>query len=193
MTSQPERLLVTKPISQDVLQRVYASDQGMYPAPLTLERLQSWVVSGHDLSSSWLDADLDSDKLIGVIIVLPVLRPHWEDLLVGKIRETQLDPSVFPAAFGSHEVGLHIFHVERFGDRVRGFTELAMGEVMARAKHRKWQVVGLSGTHLDTQVSFADGRQRLLLRLRERKHFGEWGLKPPVTLRHFWSETGRCI
>ncbi|KAL1839807.1 hypothetical protein VTJ49DRAFT_1086 [Mycothermus thermophilus] len=115
----------------------------------------------------------------GVAVVLPLQRRHWDDLLVGKLREAEIDPvCMFPPdgkseaveiggkAEGKEEVGLHVYHIERFGDglgevgggrRAGGggressekrrprFSEVALAEVVRRAKARPgWKIVGMS-------------------------------------------------
>ncbi|KAK3396970.1 hypothetical protein B0T20DRAFT_356857 [Sordaria brevicollis] len=112
--------LRTSQISDDLLRTIYASDQEMYPAPLTYERLRSWRDACPELSICFTaNDDHDSSEPVGVIIVLPLLKKYWEDLLVGKIKEVDVDAKEMfvrgdrelqaPA-----EVGLHVFHIERF-------------------------------------------------------------------------------
>lgn len=222
----------TSRLNYDLLRRIFASDQAMYPAPLTFERLKSWVDVYPELSIVFYDdnyehpdpkdphpndPDVDTDAnpdsssagkeaaALGVIIVLPILsEPYWSDLLVGKIKETDVDVGVmFPSRddspFGDEagdgekvggeeregkgeekgkegevEVGLHVFHVERFASpctstrtnmeavldpsepqkmrRKGGFTKKAIDEVLLRVsglnqgnRRRKWKISGLSG------------------------------------------------
>ncbi|KAL2265315.1 hypothetical protein VTJ83DRAFT_6415 [Remersonia thermophila] len=115
----------------------------------------------------------------GVVVVLPLRRRHWDDLLAGRLREAEIDPGcMFPPdrklgeaeiggqAVGQEEVGLHVYHVERFEDgheevgggrwaagggsegsqkRRPRFSEVALAEVARRAKERPaWRIVGMS-------------------------------------------------
>jgi hypothetical protein len=81
-------------------------------------------------------------------------------LLSGKLKEPDVEPgSAFPGTGfgvcggcdGEEEVGLHVYHIERFdaggaGPEKKRFCEFALGEVMRRAKARTgWKVVGMSG------------------------------------------------
>ena len=165
--------VISAPVTEHVLRAVYASDQDMHPAPLPYERLHSWLVTCPDLSICFAreraatgkaDGSLNATTL-GVIIALPVLRPHWENLLRGQLKETDIDPGVaFPHGEDGtgrnqeeevrDEVGLHIFHVERFPgwESVAsvvegGFAAFALGEILRRASSRRtpWKIVGLSG------------------------------------------------
>ncbi|KAK4455103.1 hypothetical protein QBC34DRAFT_391576 [Podospora aff. communis PSN243] len=138
------------PIEDDVLREVYASDQDMYPAPLTFERLKSWVDACPDLSINFRSG---ASQPIGVAIALPIRRPYWDDLLKGNLKETDIDPEIaFPSRKGvtdPEDVGLHVFHIERFagaGSTKRGgFAELVVHEIVQRALLRKeWKLVGLS-------------------------------------------------
>ncbi|KAK3314599.1 hypothetical protein B0H66DRAFT_605545 [Apodospora peruviana] len=179
-----------RPISDDQLRAIYASDQEIYPAPLTFDRLRSWVTAYPDLSicfyvrrqqqntssiSSCGDITAapkeEEEQPFGVIVVLPLLRtPHWEDLLVGKVKEIIIDAgTMFPPqppssmdkndleAAAGVEVGLHVFHIERFIDRDavmssdsppprKRFSEVAMEEVLVRVAERMrgWKICGMS-------------------------------------------------
>jgi len=142
------------PVDDDLLRNVYASDQDMYPAPLTFERLKSWVDACSDLSFCLRPSE--GSPPIGVVIALPIRsRPHWDELLCGKLKETDIDPEVaFPTCDGAEEeVGLHVFHIERFPDnedtsaglRRGGFSEFVVAEIIRRAtSKRQWKMVGLS-------------------------------------------------
>ena len=95
---------------------------------MTYERLQSWRDACPELSICF-NAN-GPEHPVGVIIVLPLLKKYWEDLLVGKIKEIDIDAEeMFVDAGGERkqqqqqqqqhlqppvEVGLHVFHIERF-------------------------------------------------------------------------------
>ncbi|KAL2132390.1 hypothetical protein VTI74DRAFT_3867 [Chaetomium olivicolor] len=182
------------PIHSPLLRAVYASDQDMYPVTLSYTRLRSWVDACPDLCICFQqeedtpnrESDTSApatavDTAAGVVIVLPLKRKYWEDLLVGRLKEPEIDPwRMFAgtvSGFGSgvsqdgpgresgkggsrdvEEVGLHVYHIERFGREVKpGFTngggesgkkrfaEIALEEVMRRAQARTgWKVVGMS-------------------------------------------------
>ncbi|KAK3343686.1 hypothetical protein B0T25DRAFT_554941 [Lasiosphaeria hispida] len=146
------------PIPSALLQTIYASDQAMYPAPLPYERLRSWVAACPDLSISFGESIAGDHVVVGVMIALPLVRSHWERLLSGELREADVDAeAMFPdgrEGAGVVEVGVHVFHVERFegpgvsrGGRGRWprFAGLAVDEVVSRAALvGRWRVVGLS-------------------------------------------------
>ncbi|KAH6640640.1 hypothetical protein F5144DRAFT_626785 [Chaetomium tenue] len=160
------------PIPDTVLRAVHASDQAMYPVALPYTRLRAWVDACPDLSVCFLRAgDGDGDQgsspavgaaaveglaapVVGVVVVLPLRRRCWEDLLGGRVKEADVEPG---RAFvgegfgdGEEEVGLHVYHVERFevgggGAEKKRFCEFALEEVMRRAQARRgWKVVGMS-------------------------------------------------
>ncbi|KAK0634545.1 hypothetical protein B0T17DRAFT_513603 [Bombardia bombarda] len=126
----------TSLISDALLRTVYASDQEMYPGPLSLERLRAWIEACSELSICFNQQQQQNQGLpvpMGVVIVLPLLEKHWKDLLVGELKETEIDShSMFPlsrirgSGGGGGEddlleeekavvpVGLHVFHIERF-------------------------------------------------------------------------------
>ncbi|KAF6806702.1 hypothetical protein CSOJ01_08686 [Colletotrichum sojae] len=137
------------PMTPKVLQGIFASDQDMYPAPLTRERLDSWAAAAPEMASCFYLAD-SPETVVGAVIALPLLATSWHDLLVGKIKETDVDPeTMFPGHLDEGStVGLHVFHVERFqvpeARGVRGFADVSMRAVVDAAEEKGWKVVGHS-------------------------------------------------
>ncbi|KAL2160139.1 hypothetical protein VTH06DRAFT_1794 [Thermothelomyces fergusii] len=198
------------PIPDAVLRAVYASDQDMYPVALPYARLRAWADASEDLSVCFRPSssspsrsasplpekasagaapggcDAPGGEAAGVVIVLPLRRPFWEDLLQGRLKEWEVEPrdmfaspaaATAAAASGAgsgsrdgdlgerrgaeEEVGLHVYHIERFdnnatknnnaagsggqGAVIPRFSEAALAEVMRRARARPgWKVVGMS-------------------------------------------------
>jgi hypothetical protein len=167
----PRAQLTPIPIPDPVLRAVYASDQSMYPVPLPYSRLRAWVDASPDLSICFQDSAAEAAAVAGVIVVLPLRRSHWEDLLVGRLKEPDVEAGgMFPgldtrgggvvggysAGGEEEEVGLLVYHVERFGVESssgfgkgvggKRFSEYALAEVMKRVEARPgWKVLGLSG------------------------------------------------
>ncbi|MBE3042864.1 hypothetical protein IMZ48_09885 [Candidatus Bathyarchaeota archaeon] len=144
-------LLQRSTINDDVLGRIYASDQDMYPAPLTYERLKSWVEGCPELCISFeAGSEEGADVvLIGAIIVLPLLKRHWEDVLMGSLKEIDIDAAAMFAGDGDADVGLHVFHIERFDASLRtrlpNFAEHAMENIRDIVRKKDWNILGYSG------------------------------------------------
>ncbi|KAK3904909.1 hypothetical protein C8A05DRAFT_13268 [Staphylotrichum tortipilum] len=147
----------TSPITASLLTTIHAYDQAIYPSALPLSQLRAWVAACPELSIADAGRPSPPDEVQGVIIVLPLRRGYWEDLLVGRVAEGGVEVGMFPPPChgGSGEgedevveVGLHVYHVERFGENRRGggFTERALEEVRRRvtAVWPGWRVVGVS-------------------------------------------------
>ncbi|KAH6648813.1 hypothetical protein BKA67DRAFT_661763 [Truncatella angustata] len=141
---------LSEPMTEDVLQKIFMSDQDMYPAPLTYARLKSWVDGCPDLSRCFsippdTGKDTERNEVAGAIIVLPLIETAWRDLLDGTLRETDIDPSVmFPPDDSSSAVGLHVFHVERFSERLKGFATGSLKYAHDAARTKQWDVLGCS-------------------------------------------------
>jgi hypothetical protein len=142
-------------IQDEVLREIYASDQDIYPAPLTYDRLKSWAAACPELSISFrvtpTDDDVDTtSSLVGVVIVLPLIRKYWEELRAGKLKEVNIEPATMFAKAPAVDVGLHVFHVERFDafgplGKLRHFAEFAMENARDIARKNEWRVLGYSG------------------------------------------------
>lgn len=134
-----------------VLQSIHASDQEMYPAALPLERLQAWVDAAPELS---IEFSTDSDSApIGVVVALPLHRKSWDALLSGVLKETDVEASHDFGRVGDkgqEEVGIHIFHVERYKAPqgtvlFRGFGSYAISTVLDAARAKGYTILGTSG------------------------------------------------
>ncbi|KAK0387657.1 hypothetical protein NLU13_3902 [Sarocladium strictum] len=135
------------PIDDALLQSIYECDQGLYPAPLPFERMQAWRDACPELSILCRTAGPGS-RDVGAIIVMPLLKRHWEELLVGKQKEIEIQPGMFASARDDEgaEVGMHVFHVERFEgcEDVRGLAKLALRLVQNVVDDKPWKIVGYS-------------------------------------------------
>ncbi|KAK2770119.1 hypothetical protein CKAH01_04462 [Colletotrichum kahawae] len=151
----PQTPLMAEGLDDEMLQDIFGSDQAMYPAPLTLDRLRSWADAAPELALCfWFTAvrsEWMSWPLAGTIIALPVLSSFWRDLLVGKLKETDIDPAtMFPGESDQGaEVGLHVFHIERTDEpqtemRLPGFGKFAMNSAVEAAAEKEWKVIGQS-------------------------------------------------
>lgn len=146
------------PMSDEVLHEIYSSDQSMYPAPLTYDRLQSWVETCPKLSLSYgapLKDTADPLTVVGAAIVLPIRDKYWRDLIVGKVKETGIDAATMLSTQPGEEVGMHIFHIEKFDTwqqigegydgRLRPFAEYVTADMGKIVKEYGWKVLGYSG------------------------------------------------
>ncbi|ROW14505.1 hypothetical protein VPNG_03174 [Cytospora leucostoma] len=147
-------------IDDFLLKYTFDSDQAIYPAPsLTYDRLRSWVESypelcivlrrgdGQDDSQPQVSAaSAVSESVLGAVIVVPLLGKYWVQLIAEDplLQEHDVDPGeMFPPRADTEgseqvEVGLHVFHIERFpgfttdDGRGHGFTQLALEEIGGR-------------------------------------------------------------
>jgi hypothetical protein len=146
------------PITADVLRSIFTSDQDMYPAPLTFERLQSWVGAAPEISRCFYAAEEDEQVdraaaaekvLVGAIVAMPLREARWEALLNGTLKETDVEAAEdFGNGGGGGGIGVHVFHVEKFqGPRVTGFARAAVDTAVQSAMAAgRGPVVGISGT-----------------------------------------------
>ncbi|KAK4204768.1 hypothetical protein QBC40DRAFT_329202 [Triangularia verruculosa] len=143
-TSGMETPPTPHPISDEVLRAVYASDQEMYPAGLSYDRLCSWVAACPEMSICWSSP---KTGVLGVVIVLPMLREYWEDLLVGKLKEPGVDADVmFP-----HDNKRNQQQTESVvpGARQIGNGRAPNGRISVVQEREEQQEVGLHVYHIE--------------------------------------------
>lgn len=113
---------VLQPLSSSSMELVFGADSQIYPSPLPLSVLASWVKACPNFAFQYRHPG-DPGKVVGICITLPVLKLHWDDLVSGRIHEWDIAPSMLWRGGGGGEcakkagvdddVGLHIWHIER--------------------------------------------------------------------------------
>jgi len=164
-------------ISDDLLKEIYASDQDMYPAPLPYERLKGWIEASPDLSICFeATPEEGGDPVpVGAVIVFPLLKKYWDEILVGKLKEPNIDSATMFPSDAEAEVGLHVFHVERFDStnpsgRLRRFAEFALEDTREIVRRKGWKIVGYSGISNSTAASRATSAYFLTLLYSSHGH-----------------------
>ncbi|KAI5842371.1 hypothetical protein BZA05DRAFT_449149 [Tricharina praecox] len=118
------------PLPPTLIPALLASDSSIYPSPLTLSTLTSWITTAPSSTLYYPSS--------GIAVSLPLQLPYWLLLTSGELKEWELTPSMFAApGAAAAEVGVHVWHVERwdgwrrewgvFGDVVRQDLGLAAG------------------------------------------------------------------
>jgi hypothetical protein len=148
-------------VNEDLVKEIHTSDQDIYPAPLTYERLKSWVDACPELSIAYkiiIDESDSPPPLAGVLIALPIKAAHWNDLLIGNLKEWNILPTMFVTDdLTNTDVGVHIFHFEKYDawnkgigrfDGLRPFAEFALGDAAEIVEKKGWKIAGYSGSYL---------------------------------------------
>jgi hypothetical protein len=139
-------------VTDDVLSDLYGDDTDVFPSPLIVEKLRDWIDAWPELSICFRARSVYGRGTVpvGVVIVLPILKPHWDSLLVGKLKEPDITTDMFPREdMEEPQVGLHVFHIERSEafrevSKLNHFAEFALEEVSIRASRRDWKILGFS-------------------------------------------------
>jgi hypothetical protein len=142
-------------MEEDALREIYASDQEMYPVPLPYERLRAWVEKASDLCLCFEvtnEIGRATSKRVGSLLVLPLMGKYWQDLLAGRLRETDINVDMFPTR-ADDDVGLHVFHIERSETfrqlgRLKYFAEFALENAREVTAKKCWKITGYSGANL---------------------------------------------
>lgn len=152
--------VLNRTIDHEMLKEIYSSDQEMYPGPLSFERLQDWVLNCPDLAVHfYVDPNGGhASTSLGAIIVLPILKGFWEQLLVGQAKEPSVDTSMFPLQNSdiAQDVGLHVFHIEKFSDikafgKDGRFSTFSLNHIREISSKKRWNILGYSGSTPSTK------------------------------------------
>ena len=128
---------ILQPLSSSSMELAFGADSQIYPTPLSFSDFASWVETCPTFAFQY-QHPRDLGKVVGVCIMLPILKPYWDDLVSGRIHEWDIVPSMLWHHHGGgyaepdSDVGLHVWHIERFSGWRRawgGFGKYVWDEV----------------------------------------------------------------
>ncbi|KAF8247999.1 hypothetical protein K440DRAFT_661070 [Wilcoxina mikolae CBS 423.85] len=129
------------PLSPHLIPTLLSADASIYPSPLTLPQLTSWITATPSSSLQYLTPD---NSLCGVVVTLPLSLHHWTRLINGEIKEWDITPDMF--ADDDDDGGVHVWHVERYPPWKREWGRFA--EVVQRdlgLRSRRWSALCVTG------------------------------------------------
>ncbi|MDD9911870.1 MAG: hypothetical protein OXR68_04395 [Alphaproteobacteria bacterium] len=91
-----------------------ASDRAVYPtdAPVTPAILDQWFQNNPEFG---MVAE-EGGQTRAMFIAIPLAKKAWEDLIAGRLEESDLDADTVFDNMRDSEVGIHIYHVEKYSD-----------------------------------------------------------------------------
>jgi hypothetical protein len=102
-------LITTRLLLPEELAAIHAADLAIFPSRLSVDRLLSWQATRPDLFL----AQCYDGTTIGLLCMLCIQEPHYTQLLDGYLQEHHIEPFMLASASQRHNLGYHIWHVER--------------------------------------------------------------------------------
>lgn len=136
----PWSMLPPAPVALDstAVQTLHRSESSLYPSPLTLATLLSWIAAVPAFSFTYTSG--------GMLVTLPVKLQPWHRIVSGELKEWEITPCML-AAGSDESVGLHVYHIEKFagwqGSWGR-FADVALRRVQELVVERNMKVEGWS-------------------------------------------------
>lgn len=123
-------------------------DKKVYPTdnPVTSEILSNWYRNNPEFGMIFED---ESGKIQGVCVIIPLNKKGWNKLINGKLSESDLNPKTIFDNRRDKEIGLHIYHIERFSEKkdfykysLSGLNEIIQN---LRKINKELAIIGFSG------------------------------------------------
>jgi hypothetical protein len=137
-----------RPINQKDYPKLLELDKKVYPTdnPVTSEILNKWYKKNPEFGMIFED---DNGNLEGMCITIPLNKKGWNKLINGKLAEADLDSKTLFNNLRDKEIGLHIYHIERFSDKKR-FYEKSLAEINSvvnnlKKSNSELNIIGFSG------------------------------------------------
>lgn len=122
--------------------KILELDSRVYPT--------DWPVTG-DVLASWYQRNPEFGMMYedGVCIAIPLNRQGWEQLIGGVVEEYELGGSAVFDGQRDQELGIHVYHLEKFG-RGKGFYREVLADLgklvgNLRTENSNLRVIGFSG------------------------------------------------
>lgn len=122
-------------------------DKKVYPTddPVTPEILDKWYQRNPEFGMIFED----KGNLEGVLIAIPLNKKGWKNLISGKLQESNLNSETIFDNTKDHEIGIHIYHIEKFNSSrefykksLKGLNELTNS---LKEENPSLKIIGFSG------------------------------------------------
>ncbi|KAK9709055.1 hypothetical protein K7432_009297 [Basidiobolus ranarum] len=172
-------ILKRRPIKPSDYETILASDIDVYPTetPLTAETFSIWyarhpefgIIYYYDSNELVEGIEYEKEVIVGTCCVVPLTSQGWSKFTNGLLLESELDSEVLfdnsqHSDSGEDEIGLHIYHMERYpswtslknkeenSERLGDLVLKSIQEILEelRITNTNLKVVGLSGLCVST-------------------------------------------
>jgi len=139
-------------IKKEDYQLILDVDKQIYPtnSPVTPDIIAKWYNNNPEFGLVYEE----DGKIVGLSVVIPLNAEGWNQLVEGKISESDLDSKTIFDASRDHELGIHMYHIEKFEHNalapIREFYKTVIRDLAVvvnglKKKHKKLKVIGFSG------------------------------------------------
>jgi hypothetical protein len=176
MSPRPPPRPQPTPLSKDLIPTLLSADASIYPSPLTLATLTSWITAAPAYALQYLTP---TGALAGVVIALPLRRDCWKAVTDGRVKEWEITAEML--APGEADVGVHMWHVERYSGCIKAWGRFG-DAVMQDLGAKRWSALCVT-----------DEGRRMMERFggREGRYRGQVVVEGVLKEREEWDGFGR--
>jgi hypothetical protein len=148
-------------------------DKKVYPtdSPVTKEVIEQWYQNNPEFGFIFHE----KEKIKGVCVGIPLNKNGWEKLISGNLLESELDSKTIFNNSRDSELGIHIYHLEKFNEPKIKIYEESLKQLSKiidklRLKNPELKIIGFSGLAVTVQgISLLYNK----LNCRERKFLND--------------------
>jgi hypothetical protein len=137
MSSRPPPRPQPTPISKELIPTLLSADASIYPSPLTLATLTSWITAAPTYALQYL---APTGALAGVVIALPLRLEYWKAVTYGHVKEWEITAEMLAPEDSEVDVGVHIWHVERYSAWIQDWGRFG-DSVMEDLGAKRWSAL----------------------------------------------------
>jgi len=141
-------------ISKEDYSKLLELDKKVYPTddPVTPEILDQWFRNNPEFGMIFEE----NGEISGMCIVIPLNKNGWNKLISGELLESDLNEDTIFDNNRDSELGIHVYHIEKFGDSKKKFYEESLTGLNELIKSLKQsnsllKVIGFSGLCVTAQ------------------------------------------
>lgn len=129
-------------------------DKKVYPtaSPVTKEIIAQWYQNNPEFGFVFHK----KNKINGMCVAIPLNKKGWKQLISGKLAESGLNSKTIFNNSKDKEIGIHIYHLEKFDKHKKGLYLASLKEIQKliiqlRKENPKLKIIGFSGLAVTSQ------------------------------------------
>jgi GNAT superfamily N-acetyltransferase len=135
-------------ITNKDIELILSLDKKIYPtdSPVQEVTIRNWYKNNPEFGMIFEE----NGKVVGTAIVIPLNKIGWENLINGKLAESELDEKTLFDNARDNQIGIHIYHLEKLDNTLKGFYKIVLENLRViindlKKKNSKLELIGFSG------------------------------------------------
>jgi hypothetical protein len=140
--------MVPRTLNEKDYKLILDMDKKVYPtfSPVTKDIIKSWYIKNPEFGVIFEE----NQKIIGVLIAIPLNERSWKKLINGNLKESEMNEKTIFDNLMDKKLGIHLYHIEKLDANIKEFYKISLTHLASlldnlKKKNNNLKIIGFSG------------------------------------------------